>query len=728
MLAGQGLPGVARGALVLALLLSLLPRQVTAAGRAAYDGWRNADPDAAWYRPPVGDVPQILEWYQAIYPDRVQVYPIGRSLLGRPIVAARVTSSPRDEASWRRPVFLLTGGHHGNETAPPRVILDYLDHLLDPGRAGDEAYPGASTTHGDLLATRQLWVVPVANPDGYAARTRKNAGGVDLNRDYEGQWLPWLDDEVKSTTGPYPLSQPESWAIDNLLDNLLPTVFLDVHTQMQPMWQTATDFSPGEFFRITGENRTCICDATGEIVCDVFEEVAEEPAIIGQGEPTALVWQGPGQPAGPSPEPPATVRDDRGQITGMFWPGRSFGFQVDPPTPVPLGARFAARPGSNWFIVVNRTRYTWDDDDSGYENNQRRTPGSDVLHLLERRTSNPGLPSKSLPELSELAGRAGRAGPGRRFYAPYSPFDACDTRAVLHRGTGGMSQQVYNHARQKHGALALLLELPRYKVADVFTDSERWVRRPGTNDAGDPGNENRWWDHGDAEADVARINTELFAPFNRLLELAGNPVPSPPSGGFTDTAIVALRSVEDECVTSRVYPAVFDARRGGRSVGIATHGPKRMSCRIANLGNRTAAFQADLTVTDETTGTSVRSERAFENVAAGDTRSFEHPYDFLPGHRYTVSCTLLKHNDSDAGEVRVFGDQGCRTACEAGDCPPECTPASSSTYDRTWRTNNQQRIRFDAVLAPESLCAEGVALPRNVNGYPVGHLPAVVTP
>ena len=33
-----------------------------------------------------------------------------------------------------------------------------------------------------------LWVVPVYNPDGLARHTRKNAHGVDPNRNYPFKW------------------------------------------------------------------------------------------------------------------------------------------------------------------------------------------------------------------------------------------------------------------------------------------------------------------------------------------------------------------------------------------------------------------------------------------------------------------------------------------------------------------------------------------------------------
>jgi murein tripeptide amidase MpaA len=37
-------------------------------------------------------------------------------------------------------------------------------------------------------APADLWLVPNLNPDGYAAETRQNGPGVDLNANWSSQW------------------------------------------------------------------------------------------------------------------------------------------------------------------------------------------------------------------------------------------------------------------------------------------------------------------------------------------------------------------------------------------------------------------------------------------------------------------------------------------------------------------------------------------------------------
>jgi murein peptide amidase A len=65
-----------------------------------------------------------------------------------------------------RPRIYLSGGIHGDEPAPPLALLE----LVERG----------------VFDERAVWFVcPLLNPAGFNCRTRENADGVDLNRDYK---------------------------------------------------------------------------------------------------------------------------------------------------------------------------------------------------------------------------------------------------------------------------------------------------------------------------------------------------------------------------------------------------------------------------------------------------------------------------------------------------------------------------------------------------------------
>jgi protein MpaA len=126
---------------------------------------------------------------------------VGRSRRGRTITARVLgpDSAPRK--------ILLVGCIHGNECAGIR-ILSALARVPPP-------------------AGIQLWLVPEMNPDGAAARTRQNADGVDLNRNFPYHWQPVSDPTYYS--GPHALSEPETRAAVGLIRRTEPVVTIWYH-------------------------------------------------------------------------------------------------------------------------------------------------------------------------------------------------------------------------------------------------------------------------------------------------------------------------------------------------------------------------------------------------------------------------------------------------------------------------------------------------------------------
>lgn len=65
-----------------------------------------------------------------------------------------------------RPRIYLSAGIHGDEPAAPLALLDLVARGVFDARA--------------------VWFIcPLLNPAGFAARTRENTAGIDLNRDYK---------------------------------------------------------------------------------------------------------------------------------------------------------------------------------------------------------------------------------------------------------------------------------------------------------------------------------------------------------------------------------------------------------------------------------------------------------------------------------------------------------------------------------------------------------------
>jgi hypothetical protein len=90
---------------------------------------------------------------------------IGRSSEGRPIVCFQ-----RGHAGAALKLLVLSG-QHGDERSARRTLQSLLTVSVEEVAA--------------RLPAVQLAVVPEANPDGCAARSRCNADGIDLNRDHQ---------------------------------------------------------------------------------------------------------------------------------------------------------------------------------------------------------------------------------------------------------------------------------------------------------------------------------------------------------------------------------------------------------------------------------------------------------------------------------------------------------------------------------------------------------------
>ena len=129
--------------------------------------------------------------------QRFQISEIGKSIEGRSINLVRIGTGKR--------VVLLWSQMHGDETTATMAMMDLFRFFED--RGVDEALKES------IMAELSLYFVPMLNPDGAARFDRRNALGVDLNRDA------------------LRLQSPESRILKHLVDSLKPEFGFNLHDQ-----------------------------------------------------------------------------------------------------------------------------------------------------------------------------------------------------------------------------------------------------------------------------------------------------------------------------------------------------------------------------------------------------------------------------------------------------------------------------------------------------------------
>ncbi len=167
-----------------------------------------------------------LDEMAASYPNLItEKVSIGQSHQGRDIWMVKISDNPGvDEGE---PEVAYTALHHAREPQSMATVVYYMFYLL-------ENY-GTNAMVTNLVNNREMYFVPVLNPDGYVynqqtdpnggglwRKNRRNNGnnrfGVDLNRNYGYEWGRDNDGSSPSPgsetyRGPAPFSEPETSAI-----------------------------------------------------------------------------------------------------------------------------------------------------------------------------------------------------------------------------------------------------------------------------------------------------------------------------------------------------------------------------------------------------------------------------------------------------------------------------------------------------------------------------------
>ena len=133
------------------------------------------------YKPYFEIVEQLREWHQESL-DLTEIGVYGKSAKGTDLWYIRITNFVTPSEQRRRPIVLMTGATHGNESISSMTILAYAGELLSKY--------GRDRQITELVNTRDIYIIPIVSPDTFPHSRHVNR--VDPNRDY-----PTFDDPNK---------------------------------------------------------------------------------------------------------------------------------------------------------------------------------------------------------------------------------------------------------------------------------------------------------------------------------------------------------------------------------------------------------------------------------------------------------------------------------------------------------------------------------------------------
>jgi len=163
-------------------------------------------------------------------PNITSLFFINKSWENRPIWALKIAANPN------KTKILYVANQHAREIITTDIALEWANWLIDGYRSGDQ-----NATW--IVNNREVWIVPMVNPDGHVIVEtayplhRKNARwyweydqnssppyrGVDLNRNYDWKWgtidnsSNSHDPNNRTYIGPFSSSEPEVRAISDFV-------------------------------------------------------------------------------------------------------------------------------------------------------------------------------------------------------------------------------------------------------------------------------------------------------------------------------------------------------------------------------------------------------------------------------------------------------------------------------------------------------------------------------
>ncbi|HEX9751461.1 MAG TPA: M14 family zinc carboxypeptidase [candidate division Zixibacteria bacterium] len=229
----------------------------------------------------------VLDSVHAAFPSITTAkFSIGQSFEGREIWAIKVSDNP--EVDEDEIEVLINGLHHAREPITVEVVLETLRRLTR-----DYGTDPLTTL---LVDNREVFLIPVVNPDGYEynrtiapfgggmwRKNRNNSNGsnigVDLNRNYGHNW--GYDNNGSSSNtgsevyrGPSAFSEPETQAMRDFVNSRQFVFALNYHSYSDLyLWPWGYDFvytPEHDFFQYIGDSLASFNGYTPQVGWELY--------------------------------------------------------------------------------------------------------------------------------------------------------------------------------------------------------------------------------------------------------------------------------------------------------------------------------------------------------------------------------------------------------------------------------------------------------------------------
>ena len=186
------------------------------------------------------DMTDLFYDLEETYPEIMSYTSLGETYEARNIWMVKLSDNV--EVNEDEPGVLLMGAHHGNEKPSYESLIFFIKHMVENYGKENTDDDGDELLNEDIIDSvdndgdglvdedpsedrvrevidnTEIFVIPMVNPDGVEANTRKNRApkegqtdniGVDLNRNYAFKWelyniFPGIYNDAWT-------SNPESW-------------------------------------------------------------------------------------------------------------------------------------------------------------------------------------------------------------------------------------------------------------------------------------------------------------------------------------------------------------------------------------------------------------------------------------------------------------------------------------------------------------------------------------